>query len=84
MLPIEVILAFELITNQNVMKRLCFEFLSRILTGTLQLNLVVKIIPIQIILALELATNQNIMKRLCFEFLSRIFTSTLTLRRRIT
>ena len=38
MLPVEIILTLELITNQNVMKGLCFEFLSRILTCILTLR----------------------------------------------
>ena len=38
MLPIEIILALELTANQNMMKDLCFEFLSKILSSTLTLR----------------------------------------------
>ena len=38
MLPVESILALESATNQNVMKKPCFEFLSRVLTFTLTLT----------------------------------------------
>ena len=38
MLPIEISFALELTTNQNVIKGLCLEFPSRILTCTLTLR----------------------------------------------
>ena len=85
MLPIEIILALELKTNENVMKLLNFEFLSRILTCSLmKLSLILKILPTEIFLALELTANQNMMKWLCFVFMSRILTCSLSFRLWIT
>ena len=85
MLPIEIILALELKTNENVMKLLNFEFLSRILTCSLmKLSLILKILPTEIFLALELTANQNMMKWLCFVLMSRILTCSLIFRLWIT
>ena len=63
MLPIEIILSLELKTNENVMKLLNFEFLSRILTCSLmKLTVILKMLPIEIILAFELTRNENVTK----------------------
>ena len=53
MLAVAIALAMELTTNQNVMKRLCFEFLYRILTCPLmKQNLILKMLLIAINLTL--------------------------------
>ena len=85
MLPIEVILALELTTNQNVIKWQYFKFISRIFTYTLiKIKMILEMLPLEYTLASELTTNENVMKWLCFEFLFGILTCILSFRRRIT